>query len=374
MSNLVRVAPGALVVGKPLPWTVYDSAGNVLLRQGYVIQNDLQLEQLFERGMFQPRKMDRKEEPEDFDDTRERNPFTDYPTLLRTLEVTLSAIAAQEDSALKRLLGLTRLVERTCREAPDPCLAVVHLYSVEPTAHEQTLFYAIICHFMANQLGLDDKRTSVLVGAALTANIALLPFLDKLNASRRVLTDEQRTVIRRHPELGIKALKEAGIDNGLLHEIILQHHEQADGAGYPRGLAGTDILPEAQVLSYAEHYVAMITRRAYRERLSISDAQKVIRDSTRDNPRPRLGQALLEVLTPFPPGCLVRLANNEVAVVTHRPVRHNGPTAQAIIGAKGDRYPGNFERDCSELEFNIRAVEQPEIMPSMDFSRLWGFS
>lgn len=374
MSNLVRVAPGALVVGKPLPWTVYDSAGNVLLRQGYVIQNDLQLEQLFERGLFKPRKMDRKEEPEDFDDTRERNPFTDYPTLLRTLEVTLSAIAAQEDSALKRLLGLTRLVERTCREAPDPCLAVVHLYSVEPTAHEQTLFYAIICHFMANQLGLDEKRTSVLVGAALTANIALLPFLDKLNASRRVLTDEQRTVIRRHPELGIKALKEAGIDNGLLHEIILQHHEQADGAGYPRGLAGTDILPEAQVLSYAEHYVAMITRRAYRERLSISDAQKVIRDSTHDNPRPRLGQALLEVLTPYPPGCLVRLANNEVAVVTHRPLRHNGPTAQAIIGAKGDRYPGNFKRDCSELEFNIRALEQPEIMPSMDFSRLWGFS
>lgn len=374
VPNLVRVAPGALVVGKPLPWTVYDAEGQVLLRQGYVIQNEMQLEQLFERGLFQPRKLDKKDEADDFEDTRERNPFTDYPTLLRTLENTLTAITAKEDSALKRLLGLSRLVDRICREAPDPCLAIVHLYSVEPTAYEQTLFYAIICHFVATELGLDDSRVGVLVGAALTANIALLPFLDKLNASRRTLSDDQRNVIQKHPERSVRALQQAGIDNGLLLEIIAQHHERADGTGYPGGLSGTDILPEAQILSYAEHYIAMITRRAYRPRCSVSAALKDIREQSRDNPRPEIAEALIRALTPYPPGCLVRLANNEVAVVTRRPVRHSGPFAQAIIGAKGDRYPGSFQRDCSELDFNIRALEQPEVMPSMDFGLLWGFN
>ncbi|WP_375177397.1 HD-GYP domain-containing protein [Marinobacter mobilis] len=373
LPNLVRVAPGALVVGKPLPWTVFDSEGKVLLRQGYVIQTESQLEQLFERGLFEPRKRDRKEEPEAFDDSRARNPFTDYPTLLRTLETTLAAITSQEDSALKRLLGLSRLVERICREAPDPCLALVHLYSVEPTAYEQTLFYAIICHFVATEMGLDERRISVLVAAALTANIALLRFLDKLNASPRSLSEEQRNVIHLHPQRSVEALTKAGINNGLLLDIILQHHERSDGSGYPNGLAGVDILPEAQVLSYAEHYIAMITRRAYRDRRSVSDAQKAILEQSRRDARPHIGKALLDALTPYPPGCLVRLANNEVAVVTRRPVRLTGPFVQAIIGAKGDRYPGSFQRDCSELEFNIRAVEMPEIMPSMDFGLLWGF-
>ncbi|MDX1756244.1 MAG: HD domain-containing phosphohydrolase [Marinobacter sp.] len=373
MPNLVRVAPGALVVGKPLPWTVYDHRGNVLLRQGYVIQNESQLEQLFERGLFQPRKASRKEEQEVFDDTRERNPFTDYPLLLKTLETTLSAIGDGRDNAPERLQGLVRLVDRICREAPDPCLALVHLYSVEPTAYEQTLFYAIICQLVANRLALEASRAHLLIAAALTANIALIPFLDKLNASRRGLSPEQRTVIQKHPELSVQALQQAGIQDPPLHDIVLQHHERSDGNGYPRGLGGIDILQEAQILSYAEHYVALITRRAYRERRSVSDAMKAIRASLSENPRPRIGQALLEVLTDYPPGCLVRLANNEVAVVTHRPVRHLGPMAQAIIGAKGDRYPGSFQRDCSELDFNIRAVEQPEIMPSMDFGLLWGF-
>lgn len=373
MPNLVRVAPGALVVGKPLPWTVYDDRGNVLLRQGYVIQNESQLEQLFERGLFQPRKTGRKEEQEVFDDNRERNPFTDYPLLLKTLETTLTAISRGQDNADSRLQGLVRLIDRICREAPDPCLALVHLYSVEPTAYEQTLFYAIICQFVANQLGLEDDRTRTLLHAALTANIALLPFLDKLNASRRSLSEEQRSVIQKHPELSVRALQQAGINNTLLFDIILQHHERSDGSGYPQGLAGIDILPEAQILSYAEHYVALITRRGYRERRSVSDAIKAVRLSLSENPRPRIGQALLDALTDYPPGCLVRLANNEVAVVTHRPVRHLGPTAQAIMGPKGDRYPGSFQRDCSELDFNIRAVEQPEVLPSMDFGLLWGF-
>ncbi len=371
MPNLVRVAPGALVVGKPLPWTVYDRRGNVLLRQGYVIQNEVQLELLFERGLFQPRKEPRKEEPEVFNDARERNPFTDYPLLLQTLETTLTAIANGQDSAAPRLQGLVRLIDRICREAPDPCLALVHLYSVEPTAYEQTLFYGIICQFVATELGLDETRIPALIGAALTANIALMPFLDKLNASPRGLSEEQRSVIRKHPQLSARALQQAGIDDPLLYQIVQQHHERGDGSGYPQGLAGIDILAEAQILAYAEHYVALITRRAYRERRSVADAQHTLRLS--ESPQPQVGQALLNALTEFPPGCLVRLANNEVAVVTHRPVRHLGPTAQAIIGAKGDRYPGSFQRDCSELDFNIRALEQPEIMPSMDFGLLWGF-
>lgn len=91
MNNLVRIAPGALELGRPLPWNVYDANGNVLLRQGYVIQTDNQLEQLFERGRFKPRKIERPQE-DIVEDQRQRNPFADYADLLQTLEVTLSAI------------------------------------------------------------------------------------------------------------------------------------------------------------------------------------------------------------------------------------------------------------------------------------------
>lgn len=372
MTELVRIAPGALTIGRPLPWDVYDADGNILLRQGYVIQTDSQLEQLFERGRFKPRKIERPQE-EVFEDTRDRNPFADYPDLLHSLEATLKAITDSDPSAQKRLLGLARMIERTCTESPDATLALVHLYSIGPVIYEQILFYAILCQFIGRQFGLEDKRVAVLTTAALTANLALVPIADKLNASNTVLNDEQRGVIRKHPERSIQALRAAGIDNKLLLTIIAQHHEQADGSGYPKGLSGTEIRPEAEILALAERYVAMITKRAYRQRMNVANARKLIANLADGKYRPAIPKALLQVLGEFPPGILVRLENNEVGVVTRRPVRARGPFVKAIFGPRGNRYTGTFERDTSEPDFGIQALEEPEIMPSMDFSLVWGF-
>ena len=372
MTELVRIAPGALTIGRPLPWDVYDADGNILLRQGYVIQTDSQLEQLFERGRFKPRKIERPQE-ETFEDTRDRNPFADYPDLLHSLEATLKAITDSDPSAQKRLLGLARKIERTCTESPDATLALVHLYSIGPVIHEQILFYAILCQFIGRQFGLEEKRVAVLTTAALTANLALVPIADKLNASNTVLNDEQRGVIRKHPERSIQALQAAGIDNKLLLTIIAQHHEQADGSGYPKGLSGTEIRPEAEILALAERYVAMITKRAYRQRMNVADARKLIANLADGKFRPAIPKALLQILGEYPPGILVRLENNEVGVVTRRPVRARGPFVKAIFGPRGNRYTGTFERDTSEPDFGIQSLEEPEVMPSMDFSLVWGF-
>jgi hypothetical protein len=372
LTELVRIAPGALTIGRPLPWDVYDADGNILLRQGYVIQTDSQLEQLFERGRFKPRKIERPQE-ETFEDTRDRNPFADYPDLLHSLEATLKAITDSDPSAQKRLLGLARKIERTCTESPDATLALVHLYSIGPVIHEQILFYAILCQFIGRQFGLEEKRVAVLTAAALTANLALVPIADKLNASNTVLNDEQRGVIRKHPERSIQALQAAGIDNKLLLTIIAQHHEQADGSGYPKGLSGTEIRPEAEILALAERYVAMITKRAYRQRMNVADARKLIANLADGKFRPAIPKALLQILGEYPPGILVRLENNEVGVVTRRPVRARGPFVKAIFGPRGNRYTGTFERDTSEPDFGIQSLEEPEVMPSMDFSLVWGF-
>ncbi|MBU2955048.1 HD-GYP domain-containing protein [Marinobacter sp. F3R08] len=373
MTELVRIAPGALTIGRPLPWNVYDVEGNVLLRQGYVIQTNSQLEQLFERGRFKPRTIELPQE-EVVEDHRERNPFADYPELLQSLEETLNAIAAAEPSAEKRLLGLAEMIERICTDAPDASLALIHLYSIGPVIHEQILFYAILCQFIGRQFGLEEKRVAVLTTAALTANLALVPIADKLNASNTVLNDQQRGVIRKHPQRSIQALQDAGINNKLLLTIIAQHHEQADGSGYPKGLSGTEIRPEAEILALAERYVAMITKRAYRERMKVADARKLVATLADGKFRHAIPKALLQVLGDFPPGTLVRLENNEVGVVSRRPVRARGPFVKAIFGPGGDRYTDTFERDTSKPDLGIQSLEEPEIMPSMDFSLVWGFS
>jgi HD-GYP domain-containing protein (c-di-GMP phosphodiesterase class II) len=59
-------------------------------------------------------------------------------------------------------------------------------------------------------------------------------------------------------------------------EIVLQHHERLDGSGYPRGLAGDDILLEAKILAVANLIDVMTSRQAQRLALSIDEALEEI--------------------------------------------------------------------------------------------------
>ena len=55
-------------------------------------------------------------------------------------------------------------------------------------------------------------------------------------------------------------------------QIVLQHHERMDGSGYPRGISGEDILPEARILAVADVVEAMASHRPYRAALGINFA------------------------------------------------------------------------------------------------------
>ena len=47
-----KLSVDQLQIDTPLPWDVYDAAGQLLLRRGYVLERNSQLEALLERGMF----------------------------------------------------------------------------------------------------------------------------------------------------------------------------------------------------------------------------------------------------------------------------------------------------------------------------------
>ena len=60
--------------------------------------------------------------------------------------------------------------------------------------------------------------------------------------------------------------------------IVLQHHERLDGSGYPRGLRGDEILPEARVLAAADVLEAMSSHRPYRPALGVEAGLAELRD------------------------------------------------------------------------------------------------
>ena len=76
---------------------------------------------------------------------------------------------------------------------------------------------------------------------------------------------------REHPQATYDLLQ--GIDFPWpVAEIALQHHERIDGSGYPRGLKGVEMLPEARILAVADVFEAMSSHRPYRASLGVGAA------------------------------------------------------------------------------------------------------
>ena len=58
--------------------------------------------------------------------------------------------------------------------------------------------------------------------------------------------------------------------------IITSHHEKFDGTGYPNGLSGTDIPIEGRIVSIADVFDALTSKRPYKEAFSIEKAIGII--------------------------------------------------------------------------------------------------
>jgi HD-GYP domain-containing protein (c-di-GMP phosphodiesterase class II) len=120
-------------------------------------------------------------------------------------------------------------------------------------------------------LGLDSRALKRLELGALFHDIGKIGIPEAVLSKPGPLTDEERRVVEKHPELGERII--APIDR--LEEVrpIVRHcHERYDGTGYPDRRAGEDIPVESRIILVCDAYHAMTTDRPYRKRLPKEEA------------------------------------------------------------------------------------------------------
>lgn len=105
------------------------------------------------------------------------------------------------------------------------------------------------------------------------------------------LTDEEYIVIKSHPIMGEKILKNITEFPKLLTGARW-HHERYDGKGYPDGIAGEEIPMEARIIAIADSYDAMSSKRSYRDNLP----QAVVRAEVEKGKGTQFDPAFTEIM------------------------------------------------------------------------------
>ncbi|CAD5371695.1 conserved hypothetical protein [Rubrivivax sp. A210] len=309
--------------GHALPFNVRDADGLLLLARGIRIESQGQLEELFTRGALVDIAELKRAEPDIANARRD-----ELPALWsRCLAEAARTLARADSTGFANALDAAAAPVQTLI-ARDPDLAIfqvlrqVHNDDIDYGA-QRSLRTAITCALVAQRLGWDAAQTERAFKVGLTMNISMLELQGQLARQITAPTAQQLGLLRTHPMRSVRMLEQAGISDPLWLEGVLRHHECEDGSGYPSGCREPGDL--ASLARRADNYTARLAGRVGRDAQA---ADRAGREMFVREPGNEMTAALVKEFGLYPPGCYVRLASGELALVVAR-----GPTITTPIVA-----------------------------------------
>jgi len=163
----------------------------------------------------------------------------------------------------------------------------------DTVGHSQ--FVANYSLLLTRELGISDRRFMVdIERGALLHDIGKVGIPESILMKRGPLTTIEREIIKDHPLLGYKLIEEFSfLKQAAL--VVLCHHEQFDGRGYPYGLAGEEIPLEARIFSLADTVDAITSDRPYRQGQSFDAARREIEQNSGSQFDPQLVEVFLTI-------------------------------------------------------------------------------
>jgi putative two-component system response regulator len=149
--------------------------------------------------------------------------------------------------------------------------------------------------YLAKKLGFPDREVQNILYAAPMHDIGKIGIPDSILMKPGKLTEEEFEIIKTHTTIGKKLLEGSKSDIlQLAEQIAFSHHEKWNGKGYPQGLAGEEIPMVGRIVSIADVFDALTSKRPYKDPFSIEKAVDIIEKEKGQHFDPGAVRAFLE--------------------------------------------------------------------------------
>lgn len=370
MRNAIRLSTEDLSPGMVLPWTIYDSAGLLLMDAGSVIPSDNVIQVLLKRGAFhyhdEPEKKAAKVRLQ-----QGSSPFNQISGICEQLNNLFKRFLRNDLQAPEILRELVQELQQLRRQHPNALLGAVHLYHDVDYTLSHPIHCAILCDVLGKALGLGADMIESTMCAALTANISILSLQQNLHLQSSPMNKTQKSAMQQHPLASATLLKRVGVSDQHWLQAVQQHHCYIDGSGYPNLGQQKPTLP-AQLVSITDYYSAMLVRRAYRTAIAAQDGLRQLYQERGGRFDEQLCLLLIKMMGVYPPGSIVKLNSGEIAIVVKRAAANERwPTAAAILGSHGNPYTYAKIRNGNDPQFAINGSVALDRYIHIDLHDIW---
>lgn len=366
MTEKSKLSPNMILLDKQLPVDVYHRSGMLLVKQGHYVLTPEQKQKLLAYGQLDNsakaalvekelrERRERQEQERRQAANQVLNPLVELDQLAHKVNGLLNRyfhaqhFGSDVSHVASRLLTLAE-------KQPDGLIASCLLVPFNDYGSMHSLHTAAILGILGRRLNLPAKEMHVLLCAALTMNIAATKLHTDLSKQETALDASQKSDMYAHPLLSSAILRDLGVDDERWHLLVQQHHEEWNGSGYPYGLKKEEIDPGAHLIRLTDVLTSLLVTQAHRAGRLPSIALGRLFKGEFSEFDPRFVALLIKELGIYPPGSFVRLANHEIAVVTHRPSDNNTkhPKVAAIRSASGEMYGEPLPRNTRTTEHSI---------------------
>ncbi len=166
----------------------------------------------------------------------------------------LGQMVAERTAKLEQTLdGIIRVLALSV-EARDPYTS----------GHQRRV--AELASAVAEKMGFSRDRIKGIYMGGVIHDLGKIAVPAEILSKPTRLSETEFAVIRAHCKAGYDILK--GVEFPWpIADMVHQHHEKMDGSGYPQGLKGEEIIPEARIMAVADVVEAMASHRPYRPSL-----------------------------------------------------------------------------------------------------------
>ena len=222
-------------------------------------------------------------------------------------EARINGLSADRAQAAEQLVLLSTAIGAHDRRTRGHC--------------ERVRLYA---ELLGEELHLRDDERHKLQWAALIHDLGKVRVpVEILNKKGRP-SDAEWAILQNHPLHGEQLVAPVADWLGEWVHAVGGHHEQWDGTGYPRQLAGHDIPRAAAIIAVADSFEVMTAVRSYKSAMSLADARAELTRCSGNHFSPEIVRAFLNISLPK-----LRRAGGALASLAHVPLIGNALTASA---------------------------------------------